>query len=48
MDVPLNVASPSSHPGTLDSAVFSSFVNLLYRAAPYDAHTGVVRVIYRW
>jgi len=35
-------------PGTLNSPVFSGFVNLMYQARPYDAHTGVARLIYGW
>jgi MtrB/PioB family decaheme-associated outer membrane protein len=35
-------------PGTLNSPVFTGFVNLRYLARPYEAHSGGVRLIYRW
>ena len=35
-------------PGTLNSPVFATFVNLMYQSRPYDAHTGSLRLIYTW
>jgi MtrB/PioB family decaheme-associated outer membrane protein len=35
-------------PGTLNSPVFPTIVNLMYQWRPYAAHTGAVRVMYRW
>jgi MtrB/PioB family decaheme-associated outer membrane protein len=35
-------------PGTLNSPLIPTFVNLLQQWRPYDAHTGAVRLLYSW
>ncbi len=35
-------------PGTLNSPVFPTLFSLMYQWRPYTAHTGSVRIIYRW
>jgi MtrB/PioB family decaheme-associated outer membrane protein len=35
-------------PGTLNSPLIPTFVNLLQQWRPYDAHTGAVRLSYTW
>ena len=35
-------------PGTLNSPVFTGFVNLMYQARPYSVHSGSARLTYRW
>ena len=35
-------------PGTLDSPVFPALFSLMYQWRPYNAHTGSIRLIYRW
>ena len=35
-------------PGTLNSPLIPTFVNLLQQWRPYDAHTGTVRLSYTW
>jgi MtrB/PioB family decaheme-associated outer membrane protein len=35
-------------PEVLDTPLIPAFVNMLYQWRPYDAHTGSVRLIYRW
>mgnify|MGYP003351131033 CR=1 FL=1 len=35
-------------PGTLDSPVFPALFSLMYQWRPYHAHTGSVRLMYRW
>ncbi len=35
-------------PGTMNSPVFSTFINLMYQFRPYDAHTGYLRLAYTW
>jgi MtrB/PioB family decaheme-associated outer membrane protein len=35
-------------PATLNTAVLPAFLNLVYQWRPYTAHTGSVRLIYRW
>ena len=35
-------------PGTLNSPLIPTYLNLMQQWRPYDAHTGVVRLIYTW
>jgi MtrB/PioB family decaheme-associated outer membrane protein len=35
-------------PGTLNSALIPTYVNLLQQWRPYDAHTGALRLFYTW
>lgn len=35
-------------PGTLNSALIPTFVNLMQQWRPYDAHTGALRLFYTW
>ena len=35
-------------PGALNSPVFPALFSLMYQWLPYNAHTGSVRIIYRW
>jgi MtrB/PioB family decaheme-associated outer membrane protein len=35
-------------PGTLNSPVFPTLFSLMYQWRPYTAHTGSVRIMYRW
>jgi MtrB/PioB family decaheme-associated outer membrane protein len=35
-------------PGALNSPVFPALIDLMYQWRPYRAHTGSVRLIYRW
>ncbi len=43
-----NVEDFALSPGTLNSPVFPALFSLMYQWRPYTAHTGAVRLIYRW